>query len=109
MHYFGEWRSFRVDRIQPLVGDAQAEPSSSSPTKRSDLNGERDVIRKLSELELESPTVEQHVSGETADSGPSDEVPIFKITARSKLKVVEHSVDDKDPKNRVVMIVCMRV
>ena len=109
MHYYGEWRSFHVDCIQPLEdGGAQAEPSSSSPTKRSDLNQDCDIIRKLSELELDSPTAERHVSGESVDSGVSEEVPIFKITARSKLKVIEHSVDDKYSKNKV-MTACVQV
>lgn len=109
VQYYGEWRSFRVDRIQPLVdGDTQLEPSSSSPMKHSDVDRDRDVICKLSELELDSPAIEQRESRENVDSGVSEDVSIFKITARSKLKVIEHSVDSKCSKSKVI-ISCVRV
>ena len=105
MQYYGEWRSFRIVRIQALDGEME---SSTSPTKRSGLDKDRDIVSKLSELVIDGSFVnQQHISEsmettDLADSGLSEEVSVFKVTSRSRIKVVKQSVDKEIPQSKVM-------
>ena len=104
VQYYGDWRSFRIVRINSL--DDETGLSSPLPVKQVNLDQDEAVVQQLSELALDSPTTmkkeeeeeeeEQQrqragEGAEFADFGPPDEVPILKITARSKMTVVDPS------------------
>ena len=101
VQYYGDWRSFRIVRINSL--DDETGSSSPLPVKRVNPDQDEAVVQQLSELALDSPTTmkkkeeeEQQrqragEGAEFADFGPPDEVPILKITARSKMTVVDPS------------------
>lgn len=106
VQYYGEWRTFRVIQMYPL--DAELD-SSSSPIKHpphSHLDqGPPDITHKLSELALNDSSMEEHgQSRENADMADSslslEEIPILKITARSRILVVDPS-KTKPSKNKV--------
>lgn len=101
VQYYGDWRSFRIVRINSL--DDETGSSSPLPVKRVNPDQDEAVVQQLSELALDSPTTmkkkeeeEQQrqwagEGAEFADFGLPDEVPILKITARSKMTVVDPS------------------
>ena len=96
VQYYGEWRTFRVVQMHPLDNELDL---SLSPVKHPPhLDQEPpDIVCKFSELELDDSSMEEEhrQSGENANSSDSrlslEEVPILKITTRSRMVVVDPS------------------
>lgn len=99
VQYYGEWRTFRIVQIQSL--DGELELSSSSPVKSAD--GGNDVVQRLSELVLENSMEERDESGRDSASlpWPLGEVPVLKVTARSRMVITSPSMDNKLSKPEV--------
>ena len=115
VQYYGEWRTFRVVQIHPIKNSDELDPLSSSPVKpRPHQLDHHDVINKLSELALDNDSsMQEHgpsrENAEVADSTLSlEETPILKITAKSRIVVVDPSATNhiqnkvQKPKTRSV-------
>ena len=94
VQYYGEWRSFRVVRIQSLGGETGV--STTSPVKLVSRDSDQDVVRQLSELVLDSPSTATERNADSARSSPSSSgVPMFKVTAKSRMVVSDPAVEKK--------------
>ena len=113
VQYYGEWRTFRITWMLPL-DTAELDPSSSPIKPHTPHTDQRlpDVTHKLSELALDDSTMEEDngPSRENADVADSplllEEIPILKITARSRILVVDTS-RTKPSKNKVKHGICI--
>ena len=113
VQYYGEWRTFRITRMLPL-DTAEIDPSSSPVKPHTPHTDQRlpDVTHKLSELALDDSTMEEDngLSRENTDVADSplllEEIPILKITARSRILVVDTS-RTKPSKNKVKHGICI--
>ena len=104
VQYYGEWRTFRIVKMQSL--DSASDSSSSSPLKHPPHSDQEppDVVHKLSELALDDgPSLaEEHAeqlsqNADVADSRllSDEDIPVLKITARTKTIVVDASKTTK--------------